>query len=61
VYLQAVHLKNRVSDSSALLVCCNHQKASLFPHLGQIALVVGNVFISSPVKITVSWEETITP
>ena len=49
------HLKKRVSASSALRVCCNHHEASVWPHSGQTAFVVGSVFTSSPFSITLSF------
>lgn len=50
-----VHLKKRVSDSSADLSCLSHQAAVLFPHSGHFTLVVGRPEICSPSRTTISW------
>lgn len=50
-----VHLKKRVSDSSADLNCLSHQAAVLFPHSGHFALVVGRPEVCSPSRTTISW------
>src|SRR5690606_35161070 len=49
-----VHLKNRVSDSSADLSCLSHQNAVLFPHSGHLAFVVGRPEVCSPSRTTTS-------
>ena len=49
-----VHLKKRVSDSSADRSCLNHQYALLFPHSGHFAFVVGRPETCSPSRTTIS-------
>ena len=54
VYPHFVHLKKRVSDSSADLSCLSHQAAVLFPHSGHFAFVVGRPEVCSPSSTTTS-------
>lgn len=54
VYPHFVHLKKRVSDSSADLSCLSHQAAVLFPHSGHLAFVVGRPEVCSPSRTTIS-------
>src|SRR5690606_12710585 len=49
-----VHLRKRVSDSSADLSCLSHHAAVLFPHSGHFALVVGRPDVCSPSSTTTS-------
>lgn len=50
-----VHLKKRVSDSSADRSCLSHQTAVLFPHSAHFTLVVGRPEVCSPSRTTISW------
>lgn len=49
-----IHLKNRVSDSSADLNCLSHQYAVLFPHSSHLAVVVGSPMSVSPSRTVTS-------
>ena len=52
VWLQLVHLRNWVDDSSALLVCTCQAYALLFPHFVHMNCIVGMVLSWFSLSIT---------